>query len=1035
VILSHNIGNTEWEIKTAEFTVPANGVWRLAIGNNTGANLYVADVRLVDLSDPDPDPDPAPEPYEGANILINGDFASSIHNADVTVPGWLNLWDFEWVIDGFAAGVNTIKSQKGEWNVLTQDVELSKDKIYGLSFWAKANEPHSLLTIGTPRPGDASNRGLDLPYAFELGITNTEWKLIKAEVIVPSSGVWRFRICNYTAENLQVADVRLVDITDDLLNIESITVVTPPNKVKFNAGDDLNLDGMVIRVAYSDGTSEDITVSLGTAGFSAAGYDKYLLGVQTLTLTYMGKYVGFDFFFDVEVIESDLDTVGIAQYTHSSKTHYWVGEKDFDFAGTKFFENFSDGGSRVITATASMIDSGAFNKDVPGTYPIHVNYKGFSYTYNATVSERKHFATTAEGRILDPNGNDFIGIGVNVNGNAMWGLPNGRSSTSALQDVDLIADTWQFNIIRAVCTFQCDHPDVTNRHWHYENLDDMVEKFTDKGVVIKIEMHDYTGAYPLLTPGVLNPPRDARPLSLYEFTAAWVDLALRYKDNPYVWFNIMNEPSQGGGGAWVNVWREYFYQLDGRTYPGTGYDNMLDVDIWYYVHNHIIGAMRAAGINNLIVLDENHYGQSGFNPANPFGIGSPCLYWGPALNAAHGNLAYSVHPYGWEDLDRMIAYAEAMEARGLAWMVGEYGASWGHLGTHKSTLNVLTVHKMFGISHMYWDWTNDPMSVVDRSLPGIIGGWGWEIDRRDGVKPGNLSWFGGILWDSTRGVLTLPVPRFVFPVIVNGDFSDGTLNPWWNIGRPLNLVRGGSHDGSDCAELIAGAGYSGQTSDHVNMESGKVYKLSAWGKGTCEVGFAYSAAGVGGEPHPATLMFNSDEWTYLEQYFVIPASYGEILSARIFIWRPDQNASNAFFFDKVDLVVVDDLCGKCEQYPCDCGETAEPCPECNEEPCVCCETCEKYPCVCISIVGYSGAKFVSIIETGKNSRIWTLTFTVNVKFSNGSSVIKTFDAALPGNNANLDGAFKFGADHELAGFTLVYDIKGNGSNIKEFKLI
>ena len=31
--------------------------------------------------------------------------------------------------------------------------------------------------------------------------------------------------------------------------------------------------------------------------------------------------------------------------------------------------------------------------------------------------------------------------------------------------------------------------------------------------------------------------------------------------------------------------------------------------------------------------------------------------------------------------------------------------------------------------------------------------------------------------------------------------------------------------------------------------------------------------------------------------------------------------------------------------------------------------------------------------------------------------------------------YKFADDHDLAGYTLVYDVKGNGSNIKGFKLI
>ena len=86
-----------------------------------------------------------------------------------------------------------------------------------------------------------------------------------------------------------------------------------------------------------------------------------------------------------------------------------------------------------------------------------------------------------------------------------------------------------------------------------------------------------------------------------------------------------------------------------------------------------------------------------------------------------------------------------------------------------------------------------------------------------------------------------------------------------------------------------------------------------------------------------------------------------------------------------------------------------------------------------TIVGVSNARFVSIIETSKNSRVWMLTFDVTVKYSNGSSV-QRYTIALGGNNANLSGKYTFGAGHDLAGYTLTYDVKGNGSNIKAFSI-
>jgi len=83
--------------------------------------------------------------------------------------------------------------------------------------------------------------------------------------------------------------------------------------------------------------------------------------------------------------------------------------------------------------------------------------------------------------------------------------------------------------------------------------------------------------------------------------------------------------------------------------------------------------------------------------------------------------------------------------------------------------------------------------------------------------------------------------------------------------------------------------------------------------------------------------------------------------------------------------------------------------------------------------------FVSMVETAKNSRVWVLTFNVTLHLADEFGMIVAYETAqytvtLNGNNANLDGKFTFGDGHDLAGRTLTYDIKGNGSNIKALSL-
>ena len=77
----------------------------------------------------------------------------------------------------------------------------------------------------------------------------------------------------------------------------------------------------------------------------------------------------------------------------------------------------------------------------------------------------------------------------------------------------------------------------------------------------------------------------------------------------------------------------------------------------------------------------------------------------------------------------------------------------------------------------------------------------------------------------------------------------------------------------------------------------------------------------------------------------------------------------------------------------------------------------------------SAKDFISIVETAKNSRVWVLSFTVKETYSDGSVKTVPYAIRINANNANVDGSYDLGA------YTLIYDIKGNGSNIKEFRVV
>jgi hypothetical protein len=77
----------------------------------------------------------------------------------------------------------------------------------------------------------------------------------------------------------------------------------------------------------------------------------------------------------------------------------------------------------------------------------------------------------------------------------------------------------------------------------------------------------------------------------------------------------------------------------------------------------------------------------------------------------------------------------------------------------------------------------------------------------------------------------------------------------------------------------------------------------------------------------------------------------------------------------------------------------------------------------------SNARFISIIETAKNSRIWILSFTYDLCLGDGNVEEVFYQIELKGNNANLDGSYSF--DN---GYKLDFDLKGNGKNIKTFNV-
>ncbi|MCL2855261.1 MAG: hypothetical protein FWE21_06550 [Defluviitaleaceae bacterium] len=106
-----------------------------------------------------------------------------------------------------------------------------------------------------------------------------------------------------------------------------------------------------------------------------------------------------------------------------------------------------------------------------------------------------------------------------------------------------------------------------------------------------------------------------------------------------------------------------------------------------------------------------------------------------------------------------------------------------------------------------------------------------------------------------------------------------------------------------------------------------------------------------------------------------------------------------------------------------------------------CYNCEKdirdceFDCL-VTFVGFSNAMFISILpkNAGNNASVWILSFSVNRVYSDGTIVVAEYAINLNANNANQSGNYTFGECHDLYGYTLTFDIRGNGSSIREFRI-
>ena len=159
--------------------------------------------------------------------------------------------------------------------------------------------------------------------------------------------------------------------------LENISIISQPTKTTYFVGEELSKDGMQVMANYSNNTSTQIT------GYTISGYDKNKVGVQTVTVSYMGKTATFT------VTVKGKTVSGITLVSAPKKLEYVQGTGDLVLDGGFIQVNYVEGGSDTTSITKDMIplknNQPQFNNTVLGKQTIQVTYGGKSVTFDVTV--------------------------------------------------------------------------------------------------------------------------------------------------------------------------------------------------------------------------------------------------------------------------------------------------------------------------------------------------------------------------------------------------------------------------------------------------------------------------------------------------------------------------------------------------------------------------------------------------------------------------------------------------------------------------
>lgn len=326
------------------------------------------------------------------------------------------------------------------------------------------------------------------------------------------------------------------------------------------------------------------------------------------------------------------------------------------------------------------------------------------------------FVATA-GRIYDSAGNVFVPIGANLGTQQAFDWKGTAPGHSA----DAVKWGWNFVRLSILGTDSSSFSYLRTRTMaqFLAYLDSIITEYTSKGIIIMLACHEQPK-----DPAFVQSEVEAK------LVAFWAAAAAKWKSNPRVWFNLLNEPR---------------------------YQN----DDWVNLHRTLGAAVRGTGNTAPIVVDAPIVGQDVGPRA---GAGFKYSYepdMAPVLQNELGNLIVSSHVYGgWSAYNteaKLTAYVNTMRAAGLTPFFGEYGYRWDVSTGADWTANVQGATAVFavapalGVGTAVWHGThgdNYSLTADGRAF--------WNADPPTNTNTSDL---GRGVWALAHGVTPPPPPQ------------------------------------------------------------------------------------------------------------------------------------------------------------------------------------------------------------------------------------------------------------------------------------